>query len=91
MAEILINLKSNDYESRKLAKYEFSKLNMTELTSLEQINEELLRLQKELSIFPDEYKDVVRRLETFRKILNRQGLNWRNGHDREVDKYEIID
>lgn len=91
MAEILINLKSNDYESRKLAKYEFSKLNMTESTSLEQINAELLRLQKELSIFSDEYEDVVRRLETFRKILNRQGLNWRNGHDREVDKYEIID
>ena len=91
MAEILINLKSNDYESRKLAKYEFSKLNMTESTSLEQINVELLRLQKELSIFSDEYEDVVRRLETFRKILNRQGLNWRNGHDREVDKYEIID
>ena len=91
MAEILINLKSNDYESRKLAKYEFSKLNMTESTSLEQINAELLRLQKELSIFSDEYEDVVRRLETFRKILNRQGLNWRNGHDREVAKYEIID
>ena len=91
MAEILINLKSNDYESRKLAKYEFSKLNMTESTSLEQINAELLRLQKELSIFSDEYEDVVRRLETFRKILNRQGLNWRNGYDREVDKYEIID
>ena len=91
MAEILINLKSNDYESRKLAKYEFSKLNMTESTSLEQINAELLRLQKELSIFSDEYEDVVRRLETFRKILNRQELNWRNGHDREVDKYEIID
>lgn len=91
MAEILINLKSNDYESRKLAKYEFSKLNMTESTSLEQINAELLRLQKEFSIFSDEYEDVVRRLETFRKILNRQGLNWRNGHDREVDKYEIID
>lgn len=91
MAEILINLKSNDYESRKLAKYEFSKVNMTESTSLEQINAELLRLQKKLSIFLDEYEDVVRRLETFRKILNRQGLKWRNGHDREVDKYEIID
>ncbi|HEM4762947.1 TPA: relaxase, partial [Streptococcus suis] len=91
MAEVLINLKSEEHESRKLARYDFSKLNMTESTSLEQINAELLRLQKELSIFLYEYEDVVRRLETFRKILNRQGLNWRNGHDREVDKYEIID
>ena len=70
MAEVLINLKSNDYESGKLARYDFLKLNMTESTSLEQINEKLLRLQKELSIFLDEYEDVVRRLETFVKTLN---------------------
>ena len=70
MAEVLINLKSNDYESGKLARYDFLKLNMTESTSLEQINVKLLRLQKELSIFLDEYGDVVRRLETFVKTLN---------------------
>lgn len=59
--------------------------------SLEQLNEEIRVLQGKLGHYLDEYEDVVRRLETFRKILNRQGLKWRNGHDREVDKYEIID
>ena len=30
MAEVLINLKSDDLSSRKLARYDFSKLNLTE-------------------------------------------------------------
>lgn len=91
IAEALINLKSEDPNSRKLARYDFSKLNLTESITVEQVNEEIKVLQEELGHYLDEYEDVVRRLETFRKILNRQGLNWRNGHDREVDKYEIID
>ncbi|HHT7646286.1 SAG1250 family conjugative relaxase [Streptococcus sp. ZY1909104] len=91
IAEVLINLKSEDPNSRKLARYDFSKLNLTESITVEQVNEEIKVLQEELGHYLDEYEDVVRRLETFRKILNRQGLNWRNGHDREVDKYEIID
>ena len=88
---MLINLKSENPSSRKLARYDFSKLNLTESMSLEQLNEEIRVLQGKLGHYLDEYEDVVRRLETFRKILNRQGLKWRNGHDREVDKYEIID
>ncbi|MFU1595765.1 SAG1250 family conjugative relaxase, partial [Streptococcus dysgalactiae] len=35
MAEVLINLKSDNPNSRKLARYDFSKLNLTESTSLE--------------------------------------------------------
>ena len=91
IAEVLINLKSENPSSRKLARYDFSKLNLTESMSLEQLNEEIRVLQGKLGYYLDEYEDVVRRLETFRKILNRQGLKWRNGHDREVYKYEIID
>lgn len=91
IAEVLINLKSENPSSRKLARYDFSKLNLTESMSLEQLNEEIRVLQGKLGHYLDEYEDVVRRLETFRKILNRQGLKWRNGHDREVYKYEIID
>lgn len=70
MAEVLINLKSEDLGSRKLAKYEFVKFNMTESTSLDQINEELLRLQLELGNNLDEYEELARRLETFVKVLN---------------------
>ncbi|WP_236578694.1 helical hairpin domain-containing protein, partial [Streptococcus suis] len=40
MAEVLINLKSDDPNSRKLARYDFSKLNLTESITLEQVTEE---------------------------------------------------
>ncbi|HEW7451961.1 TPA: relaxase/mobilization nuclease domain-containing protein, partial [Streptococcus pneumoniae] len=43
MAEVLINSKSEGSGSQKLARHEFSKLNMTESTTLEQVNEELLK------------------------------------------------
>ncbi|VPW80024.1 Tn5252, relaxase [Streptococcus pneumoniae] len=46
MAEVLINSKSEGSGSQKLARHEFSKLNMTESTTLEQVNEELLKLPK---------------------------------------------
>lgn len=70
MAEVLINLKSEDISSRKLARYDFSKLNLTESASLEYVNEEIRKLQEELGHYLDEYEDLVRRLKTFVRILN---------------------
>lgn len=70
MAEVLINIKSEDASSRKLARYDFSKLNLTESTSLEYVNEEIRRLQKELGHYLDEYEGLARRLERFVKVLN---------------------
>ena len=70
MAEVLINLKSEDPNSRKLARYDFSKLNLTESTSLEHVSEEIWRLQEKLDRYLDEYESLVRRLETFAKIFN---------------------
>jgi len=48
MAEVLINLKSKDPNSRKLARYDFSKLNLTESITLEQVIEEIRVFQEEL-------------------------------------------
>ncbi|NQP59565.1 hypothetical protein HO913_09700, partial [Streptococcus suis] len=70
MAEVLINLKSNDYESRSLAKYDFSKMNMTKSTSLENVNEEVQVVQEKLILYLDEYERLVGRLETFEKVLD---------------------
>lgn len=70
MAEVLINLKSDDPNSRKLARYDFSKLNLTESITLEQVTEELRVLQEELGHYLDEYEGLARKLETFVKILN---------------------
>ncbi|HFR3154389.1 TPA: SAG1250 family conjugative relaxase, partial [Streptococcus suis] len=63
MAEVLINLKSDDPSSRKLARYEFSKLNLTELITLEQVTEEIRVLQEELGHYLDEYEGLVKKLE----------------------------
>ncbi|HEM5143683.1 TPA: relaxase/mobilization nuclease domain-containing protein [Streptococcus suis] len=70
MAEVLINLKSDDPNSRKLARYDFSKLNLTESITLEQVTEEIRVLQEDLGHYLDEYESLVRRLETFAKIFN---------------------
>ncbi|HEL1997447.1 SAG1250 family conjugative relaxase [Streptococcus suis] len=70
MAEVLINLKSDDPNSRKLARYDFSKLNLTESITLEQVTEEIRLLQGELSQSLSEYEGLARKLEEFVKMLN---------------------
>ena len=70
MAEVLINLKSEDPNSRKLARYDFSKLNLTESITVEQVTEEIRVLQEDLGHYLDEYEGLARKLETFVKILN---------------------
>ena len=68
MAEVLINLKSKDPNSRKLARYDFSKLNLTESITLEQ--EEIRVFQEELHHYLYEYEELEKNLEIFVKVLN---------------------
>ncbi|HEM3231941.1 TPA: relaxase, partial [Streptococcus suis 2726] len=70
MAEVLINLNSEDPISRKLARYDFSKLNLTDSITIEQVTEEIRVLQEELGHYLDEYEGLARRLEMFVKNLN---------------------
>ncbi|WP_074411906.1 SAG1250 family conjugative relaxase [Streptococcus suis] len=70
MAEVLINLKSDDSNSRKLARYDFSKLNLTESITLEQVTEEIRVLQEDQGHYLDEYEGLARKLDTFVKLLN---------------------
>lgn len=72
MAEVLINLKSDEPISRKLAKYDFSKFNLTETITLEQVNDEIRVLQEELGYYLDEYEGLARRLEMFVSLLNKE-------------------
>ena len=73
MAEVLINLKSEDVSSRKLARYDFSKLNLPESITVEPVSEEIRAFQEELDHYLYEYEDLVRRLKTFVRILNMDG------------------
>lgn len=70
MAEVFINLKSDNQESRKLAKYDFIKLNLSESATLEKVNQDMIKLQEQFSHYLNDYEDLVRRLETYVEILN---------------------
>lgn len=83
MAEVLINLKSEDPNSRKLARYDFSKLNLTESITLEQVTEEIRVLQEELGHYLYEYERLIKRLETFVKMLN-TGKGFNQKFDTEI-------
>lgn len=49
MAEIIVNLNSNNLDSRKMAKVEYSKMNLHESISIEKIEEEIYFLNRKLS------------------------------------------
>ena len=70
MAEVLINLKSDDVSSRKLARYDFSKLNLPESITVEQVSEEIRAFQEELDHYLYEYESLIKNLEMFVKVLN---------------------
>lgn len=70
MAEVLINLNSEDMSSRKFARYDFSKLNLTESITVEQVTEEIRVFQEELDHYLYEYEELVKNLEMFVKVLN---------------------
>ena len=70
MAEVLINLKSEDVSSRKLARYDFSKLNLPESITVEQVSEEIRAFQEELNHYLYEYESLIKNLEMFVKVLN---------------------
>ena len=70
MTEVLINLKSEDHETRKLAKYDFAQMNMTESITLDRLNTDILKSQQELGNEINEYEEIARRLDSFVKIIN---------------------
>ena len=83
MAEVLINLKSDDVSSRKLARYDFSKLNLPESITVEQVSEEIRAFQGELDHYLYEYERLIKRLETFVKMLN-TGKGFNQKFDTEI-------
>ena len=83
MAEVLINLKSEDVSSRKLARYDFSKLNLPESITVEQVSEEIRAFQGELDHYLYEYERLIKRLETFVKMLN-TGKGFNQKFDTEI-------
>ncbi|HGD5860647.1 TPA: SAG1250 family conjugative relaxase [Streptococcus agalactiae] len=70
VAEVLLNLDNNDIENRRLAKYDYAKMNLTAAIKLEQVEKEIEIYQIKLDKSIDNYEYLIRRLEKFVKILN---------------------
>ena len=84
MAEVLINLKSEDHETRKLAKYDFAQMNMTESITLDRLNTDILKLQQELGNEINEYEEIARRLDSFVKIINTNKFTVLKSHENAL-------
>ena len=69
--------------SRKLARYDFSKLNLPESITVEQVSEEIRAFQGELDHYLYEYERLIKRLETFVKMLN-TGKGFNQKFDTEI-------
>ena len=70
MAKVLIILKNEDVSSPKFARYDFSKLNLPESITVEQVSEEIRAFQEELDHYLYEYESLIKNLEMFVKVLN---------------------
>lgn len=70
VAEVLINLNNSDPENRRLAKYDYAKMNMTTAIKMEQVEKEIEENQKSMMKSIDDYDYKIRRLENFINILD---------------------
>ncbi|HEM3549432.1 SAG1250 family conjugative relaxase [Streptococcus suis] len=81
IAEVLINLNNSDPENRRLAKYDYAKMNLTSAIKLEQVEKEIEENQRFMTKWIDDYEYKVRRLENFINILD-------NTRNQNVTKLE---
>ena len=70
VAEVLINLNNSGPENRRLAKYDYAKMNMTTAIKKEQVEKEIEENQKSMMKSIDDYEYKIRRLENFINILD---------------------
>ncbi|HFU4477451.1 TPA: SAG1250 family conjugative relaxase [Streptococcus suis] len=70
VAEVLLNLNNSDPENRRLARYDYAKMNLTSAIKLKQVEKEIEENQNSLTKWIDDYDYKVRRLENFVSILD---------------------
>lgn len=69
MAEVVVNLQSDNQDSKQLAKYECSKMNLSQNVTIGQIEFEIEKIQNQLDNKIEDYENAVRRLENIFNIL----------------------
>ena len=84
MAEVVINIRSENQDTKRLAKYECSKMSLSQNVTIGQIESEIEKIQNQLDNKIDEYENSVRNLEEFIAIINNIHLN------KEGNVFEVI-
>ncbi|HHT7809000.1 TPA: SAG1250 family conjugative relaxase [Streptococcus suis] len=82
VAEVFLNLNNSDPENRRLARYDYGKMNLTPAIKLKQVEKEIEENQNSLTKWIDDYDYKVRRLENFVSILD----NTRNQNITKLKK-----
>ncbi|HEM3617331.1 TPA: relaxase/mobilization nuclease domain-containing protein [Streptococcus suis] len=70
VAEVLLNLNNSDPENRRLARYDYAKMNLTSAIKLERVEKDIKVTQKQLNQFINEYENQVRDLENLTRLIN---------------------
>ncbi len=84
MAEVVVNLQSENQDTKQLAKYECSKMNLSQNVTIGQIESEIEMIQNQLDNKIYEYENSVSNLEEFIAIINNIHLN------KEGNVFEVI-
>ncbi|HFU4115565.1 TPA: SAG1250 family conjugative relaxase, partial [Streptococcus suis] len=71
VAEVLLNLNNSDPENRRLARYDYAKMNLIPAIKLEEVEKEISENQDTMTKWIDDYEYKVRRLESFINILDK--------------------
>lgn len=90
VAEVLLNMNNNDIENRRLARYDYAKMNLTAAIKIEEVEKEIETSQNELNISIDEYEYLVRRLEKFGEILSYSKIIDTSRNEIQWSNYDII-
>ncbi|HFI0174963.1 TPA: SAG1250 family conjugative relaxase [Streptococcus suis] len=70
VAEVLLNLDNADPENRRLARYDYAKMNLTPAIKLSHVLKDIEVTQKQLNQFINEYENQVRDLENLARLIN---------------------
>lgn len=70
MAEVVVNLQSENPYAKRLAKYECSKMNLSKDVTIGQIEYEIEMIQNQLDNNIEEYENAVRKLDEYVRVLN---------------------
>lgn len=70
MAEVIVNLQSENQDSKRLAKYECSKLNLLQDVTIGQIKSEIEIIQNQMNEKIEEYETLVSKMEVLIRVLS---------------------